>query len=164
MQEQLEQETLAVAKKAEHLTEQMVITMIRASLRKLKEGSQKRTSKSFIVPDKFGKTSYGQLKNSGELSNVTITPDNLKGFEPFARKYKIKYAIQKDSATQPPTYYLFFRSRDKEDLKVAFTEYLNKQKQRSKKPSIRKQLSKLISQSQNIHKTLTRSKNQQRSR
>lgn len=84
-----------------------------------------------------GKQSLKQLKkhNAG-LEDVEITDANIKSFEPFARKYRIDYALKKDSTVEPPKWVVFFKSKDKDSMTQAFKEYINTTLKREKKPSI----------------------------
>lgn len=84
-----------------------------------------------------GKQSLKQLKkhNTG-LEDVEITEDNIKSFEPFARKYRIDYALKKDNTVEPPKWMVFFKCKEKDAMTQAFKEYVNTTLKREKKPSI----------------------------
>lgn len=84
-----------------------------------------------------GKQSLKQLKKqSPKLEDVEITDANIKSFEPFARKYRIDYALKKDSSVEPPRWIVFFKGADKDSMTQAFKEYVNTTLKREKKPSI----------------------------
>jgi hypothetical protein len=88
-----------------------------------------------------GKQSVKKLigQNQG-VSNIEISHTDLKGFEKFARKYGVDFAIRKDSLAEPPRYLVFFKARDADAMTAAFKEYSASLMQREKKPSVLKQL------------------------
>ena len=81
----------------------------------------------------------------------------------MARKYGIDFALKKNASTKPPRYLVFFKSRDADALTAAFREYSGRVvKDKSKeKPSIRKQLVKLLEVVKNMAKSLSRNKQQE---
>ena len=90
---------------------------------------------------KVGKQSYKELKSQGSgLSNIEITDGNIKSFERVAKKYRLDFALKKDSSTKPPTYYVFFKGQDTEMMNLAFKKYLGVQMNKKDKPSIMKKL------------------------
>ena len=88
-----------------------------------------------------GKQSVRDLvgQNQG-VSSIDIAKTDLKGFEGVARKYGVDYAIRKDRSVVPPKYLVFFKARDADALTAAFNEYSAKVMNRSRKPSVLKQL------------------------
>lgn len=88
-----------------------------------------------------GKQSVKKLigQNQG-VSNIEISHTDLKGFEKFARKYGVDFAIRKDSSAEPPRYLVFFKARDADAMTAAFKEYSVSLTQKEKKPSVLKQL------------------------
>ena len=62
----------------------------------------------------------------------------------MARKYGIDYSLKKDASTDPPRYMVFFKAKDVKVMEAAFREYTGKTVLKTKKPSIRKKLSKAI--------------------
>jgi len=70
-----------------------------------------------------GKQSIKQLSKGGTLSSIEITEGNIKNFDPIARKYGISYSLQKDSASDPPRWMVFFKAKDVDALTAAFKEY-----------------------------------------
>ena len=55
-------------------------------------------------------------------------------------KYRLDFALKKDSSTKPPTYYVFFKGQDTEMMNLAFKKYLGVQMNKKDKPSIMKKL------------------------
>ena len=82
---------------------------------------------------KHGKQSMKQLarQNRG-MTNIEITDDNIKGFERFARKYGVDFALKKDGTQHPPTWYVFFKAQDADAINAAFKEFTTKMMKRSK--------------------------------
>ena len=75
------------------------------------------------------------------LSLIHIFTDgNIKSFERVAKKYRLDFALKKDSSTKPPTYYVFFKGQDTEMMNLAFKKYLGVQMNKKDKPSIMKKL------------------------
>ena len=100
-----------------------------AALRKIK--------KSMNTP-KEGKQSVKQLAKGGSLQSIEIADDNIKAFEPFARKYGIDYALQKDASSSPPRWCVFFKAKDVDALTAAFKAFSAKMLTKTKeKPSVR---------------------------
>lgn len=92
-----------------------------------------------------GKQTIKKLQEQGaELTNIQITDKNIKSFDRVARKYGIDYSLKKDASTDPPKYMVFFKAKDVKVMEAAFREYTGKTVLKTKKPSIRKKLSKAI--------------------
>lgn len=75
--------------------------------------------------EKKGKISFGDLfkKHDGKLEAIEITENNIGDFLKTAAKYDIDYSLKRDSSTNPPTFHVFFGTRDTDNFKRAFTEY-----------------------------------------
>ena len=105
MQEEVTQKTIALSVKTARVTADVLKNMLRKYL-----SGQKQKGKN---PYKVGKQSYKELKSQGSgLSNIEITDGNIKSFERVAKKYRLDFALKKDSSTKPPTYYVFFKGQD----------------------------------------------------
>jgi hypothetical protein len=129
IQEDIEQRSIALSIRAAKITEQILAKAMLAVLRKMKEGHD---------APKEGKQSIKQLSKGGTLSNIEVTEGNIKNFDPIARKYGISYALQKDSASEPPRWMVFFRAKDVDALTAAFKEYSKKAiKKEADRPSVR---------------------------
>jgi len=93
---------------------------------------------------KHGKQTVKQLarQNKG-MSNIEITDDNIKGFERYARKYGVDFALKKDSSSFPPTWFVFFKAQDADAINAAFGEFTKNMMKRAKgAPSVIAELSK----------------------
>ncbi|ERI04381.1 hypothetical protein HMPREF9069_01519 [Atopobium sp. oral taxon 810 str. F0209] len=75
------------------------------------------------------------MKQNTGISNIEITDKNIKAFEATAKKYGIDFALKKDSSTSPPRHLVFFKGRDADVLKAAFTEFSQKRLSKEKLPS-----------------------------
>ena len=79
-----------------------------------------------------------------ELTNIEVTDKNIRSFERYARKYGIDYSLKKDKASEPPRYVVFFKARDVDTMKAAFKEYTQFELNKEKKPSLRKNLRRMV--------------------
>ena len=80
----------------------------------------------------------------------------------MARKYGIDYSLRKDKSEEPPRYFVFFKAKDTDTMTAAFKEFLGKEIDKKKKPSIRQKLRQLVTQVAEKNKERTREKNKQR--
>ena len=72
-----------------------------------------------------------------------MSKTDLRGFEKYAGKYGVDYAVRKDSSVKPPKYIIFFKARDADALTAAFKEYTSDvMKNRSNRKSVLKELKK----------------------
>ena len=103
--------------------------------------NQKQSQKEKEDKTYKGKQSLDKLmKQNVQLSNIEITDGNIKSFERVAKKYRLDFALKKDSSTKPPTYYVFFKGQDTEMMNLAFKKYLGVQMNKKDKPSLMKKL------------------------
>lgn len=99
-------------------------------------------------PVMTGKQSLKNILRHGTgVSNMEIGQD-IKPFERVMKKYGVDFAIKKDSATQPPTYQVFFKGRDMDVLNQAFKEYSHNKL--IKKPSVLEKLKKMAEKTKEI--------------
>lgn len=78
-----------------------------------------------------------QLMKPGEkVSNIEITDQNIKAFDPIARKNGLDYNVKKIENGKPPTYLVSFKGKDIDVMTEAFREFTAKKLGRDKKPSI----------------------------
>lgn len=112
MQEELENKSVTLSIKSGKITAQLLAKATRAAYRQMKK-----------TRDNPGKMSFKQLSKGGALSEVDITNDNIKAFDPVARKYGIRYSLQKDAAVDPPLWKVYFRAKDADSMTAAFKEF-----------------------------------------
>lgn len=101
----------------------------------LKKAKQKATTPKTYQ----GKQPVDALVKQGKgVTSIEITEDNIKSFEPYARKYGIDYALQKDSTETPPKWLVFFKAPDADVMTAAFREFTAKVVNRAapQKPSL----------------------------
>jgi len=132
------------------MTARTLANLMRIALQKMKESRNK---------PKEGKQSIKDLSKGGSLSSVEITDENIKAFDPVARKYDISYSLQKDASVDPPRWMVFFRAKDADCMTAAFKEFSNKIVKRDKdKPSARDAMKKNREKIKNVVKDKTRHK------
>ncbi len=110
MQEEIEQKTINLCISTTQLTARTLLNVGRAYLR-----HQQGTGP-------HGKQSVKSLlrQNRG-VSSLEIGTTGIRGFERYARRYGIDYAIRKDSTETPPRYLVFFKAPDAEAMNAALT-------------------------------------------
>ena len=108
-----------------------------------KRAEQRQIKRQKEARGPVGKQTVKQLvgQNQG-VTNIDVAKTDLKGFERYARKYGIDYAVRKARGTPSPKYLVFFKARDKDALAAAFAEYTARTMKMEKKPSVKKQLGK----------------------
>ncbi|MCL2853101.1 MAG: PcfB family protein [Defluviitaleaceae bacterium] len=108
---------------------------------------------------KEGLQTTKQLAKGGKLENVEISNDNIKAFDPFARKYGIKYSLEKDNSETPPKWLVFFQSKDTATMTAAFKEFSAKMMTKDKsRPSVKDAMTRIKEIVQNVVRDKTRHK------
>ena len=133
MQEEVTQKTIALSVKTARVTADVLKNMLRKYL-----SGQKQKGKN---PYKVGKQSYKELKS--QVLVYPILKSQMEISSPLSvwtKKYRLDFALKKDSSTKPPTYYVFFKGQDTEMMNLAFKKYLGVQMNKKDKPSIMKKL------------------------
>lgn len=145
MQEEVTGKSVALIISSAKMTEQVLEKAIRAYLDRKKQPKIYR-----------GKQTLKQLagQNAG-LSNIEITEKNIRCFTQMAKKYHVDFALKKDTASEPPRYLVFFKSRDADAITAAFQEFTARKLHC--KPSIRR----LITQ---VKEQVQKAEHQQRDR
>ena len=160
MQDEINSKVVAISIRAGAQGARMTTRLLQEALRKFLEAQEKAP-----VPAKsetyHGKQTVGKLmEQNTQLTNIEVTDQNIKSFERVAKKYNIDFALKKDKSAEPPRYLVFFKARDVDVMNAAFKEYSAKELSKSKKPSIRK----LLSKSQEKAKHMDREKVKQKDR
>lgn len=142
MQEEIENRTVNLAISTTKLTARGIIRLAAKGLVYIKRKSREAALKN-EKPD--GRQTIQQLigQNQG-VTNIDISQTDLKGFEKYARKYGVDYAITKDKSVIPPKYLVFFKARDADAMTAAFNAYSAEVLAKSKRPSTLNRLYKLI--------------------
>lgn len=126
MQEDVENRTVNLVITSTKLTARTLAT----ALKKIKahydvSKAKKRDEKAAVKNEKpTGKQTVQELigQNQGAQS-IDIAATDIKGFERYAQKYGVDYAIKKDITESPPKYLVFFKARDADVLTQALKEY-----------------------------------------
>lgn len=128
--EEINVESQQEMKKALVFTGQKMVSAGSLAMRLLKHLNKKGKNNP-------GKTSLRKLAGDGQgLSNIEISDKNIGAFEPFAKKYGIKYSLQRVTNSDPPKHIVTFRSNNADAMTAAFREFTEETLQRKKKPSI----------------------------
>ena len=163
MQEEIENRTVNLAISTTRLTARGIIRLAAKGLAYIKRKSREAALKN-EKPD--GRQTIQQLigQNQG-VTNIDISQTDLKGFEKYARKYGVDYAITKDKSVFPPKYLVFFKARDADAMTAAFNAYSAEVLAKSKRPSTLSKLHKLIDAVKSIPtKVTSRDKQREQSR
>ena len=133
MQEEVEQKTFNIVVSTTKLTARTILNAGKAAI-------QQQQAKMA-----GGKQSVRMLlrQNRG-VSSVEIDKTNIRGFERYAKKYGIDYAIRKDNSEMPPRYLVFFKAPDVEAFNAAFKEYSTSLLSKTKRPSVLEKLHELV--------------------
>lgn len=163
MQEEIENRTVNLAISTTKLTARGIIRLAAKGLVYIKRKSREAALKN-EKPD--GRQTIQQLigQNQG-VTNIDISQTDLKGFEKYAHKYGVDYAITKDKSVFPPKYLVFFKARDADAMTAAFNAYSAEVLAKSKRPSTLSKLHKLIDAVKSIPtKVTSRDKQREQSR
>lgn len=163
MQEEIENRTVNLAISTTKLTARGIIRLAAKGLAYIKRKSHEAALKN-KKPD--GRQTIQQLigQNQG-VTNIDISQTDLKGFEKYARKYGVDYAITKDKSVFPPKYLVFFKARDADAMTAAFNAYSAEVLAKSKRPSTLNRLHELIDAVKSIPtKVTSRDKQREQSR
>ena len=133
MQEEVEQKAFNIVVSTTKLTARTILNAGKAAI-------QQQQAKMA-----GGKQSVRMLlrQNRG-VSSVEIDKTNIRGFERYAKKYGIDYAIRKDNSEMPPRYLVFFKAPDVEAFNAAFKEYSASLLSKTKRPSVLEKLHELV--------------------
>lgn len=161
MQEEIENRAVNLAISTTKLTARSILRLALKGLAYIR-----RNSRESGMEKPIGKQTIQQLigQNQG-VTNIDISKTDLRGFEKYARKYGVDYAITKDKSALPPKYLVFFKARDADAMTAAFNAYSAEILARDKRPSVLKTLHNLINTVRDIPvKAVTRNKQREQSR
>ena len=163
MQEEIENRTVNLAISTTKLTARGIIRLAAKGLAYIKRKSREAALKN-EKPD--GRQTIQQFIGQNQcVTNIVISQTDLKGFEKYARKYGVDYAITKDKSVFPPKYLVFFKARDADAMTAAFNAYSAEVLAKSKRPSTLSKLHKLIDAVKSIPtKVTSRDKQREQSR
>ena len=99
MQEDIEQRTVSITVQAAKLSGRVLKSAIAAALRKME---QQRTTPT------VGRNSMKRLAGRDGGTNTIDVPGRIRSFERYARKYQVRYHIEKNISTTPPSWTVLF--------------------------------------------------------
>jgi hypothetical protein len=153
LQEDLQNKSVVLTAKTAKLTGRGLAKLMRAALRKI---NQARST------PKQGKQTVKQLAKGGSPQHIEISDDNIKAFEPFARKFRVSYALQRDNSESPPKWLVYFRAKDADALTGAFKAFSAKlMKRETEKPSTREAMRKFRAVIKNAVRDRTKHKHRE---
>ena len=156
MQEEVTQKVISLSIKAAKLDAAVLQKALKIALEQMKKQHDK---------PKRGKQTMRQLTKSGEqVTNIKITDQNIKAFDPIARKYNLDYHVKKIEGGEVPRYLVFFKGKDIDSMTEAFREFSTKKLNREKKPSIRKALTAAKEKAKQLNQNRDKVKNMDRGR
>ena len=134
MQDEVNEKVIAISIKATKLSAEVLQKSLKFLLSQIKKQIDKPTHHK-------GKQTLKQLMKPGEkVTNIEITDDNIKAFDPIAKKHNLDYHVKKIEDGKTPQYLVFFKGKDVDVMTEAFREFTAMKLKRDRKPSIRKAL------------------------
>lgn len=142
MQEEVENRTINLAISSTKLTARTIIAGFRKYMQHRAKVKANKAVKASEKP--VGKQTIQELigQNQG-VTSIDVAKTDLKGFEKYAQRYGVDYAIVKDKSAEVPKYTCFFKARDTDALESAFRAYSAEAMKAKDKPSVVKQLNRL---------------------
>ena len=107
---------------------------------------------------KVGRNSLKRLAQGDGGMNTIEVSGRLRSFERYARKYQIRYHIEKEVGSKPPRWTVYFKANQADALTAAFKAFTNKNLDRDKRPSLVAQLHKFKELVQSIGTDRVRNK------
>ena len=110
---------------------------------KHREHKAEKQAKGNAVP--HGKMTVKQLaeQNQGMSSFEMQKDDGIRQFERVCRKYGVDYAVKQVKGDKPK-YIIFFKGRDQDAIKAAFTEFMDQQVKKQNRLPLKKQLQQIM--------------------
>ena len=133
MQEEVEQKTFNLMVSTAKLTGRKLLEAGRAALKQHQEMSAPHRQSVRTL-----------LRQNRGVSSVEISKTGIRGFERYAKKYGIDYAIRKDNSEIPPRYLVFFKAPDADAFNAAFKEYSASLLNKVNRPSVLEKLHELV--------------------
>ena len=149
MQEELEQRTVSITIQSAKVTGRVLKAAIAATLRKME---QERNS------PKVGRNTMKRLSGRDGGTNTIEVTGRIRSFERYARKYQVRYHIEKEVGSTPPKWTVYFKANQADALTAAFKEYTKKDLTRTNRPSLLSQLRKFKELAQTIGRDRVRNK------
>lgn len=149
MQEDIEQRTVSITVQTAKLSGRVLKSAIAAALRKME--------KQRMTPT-VGRNSMKRLAGRDGGTNTIDVPGRIRSFERYARKYQVRYHIEKNISTTPPSWTVYFKANQADAVTAAFKEYMRKDLTRTKRPSLLAQLNKFKELAQTLGRDRVKNK------
>ena len=117
MQEELERKSISVTVQAAKLTGRVMRAAVAAALRKIEK---ERTT------PKVGRNSLRRLTAQTPDAHKIEVEDRIRSFERYAKKYKVRYHVEKDITVYPPKWTVYFKASQADAIETAFKKYTQK--------------------------------------
>lgn len=117
MQEELERKSISVTVQAAKLTGRVMRAAVAAALRKIEK---ERTT------PKVGRNSLRRLTAQTPDAHKIEVEDRIRSFERYAKKYKVRYHVEKDITVSPPKWTVYFKASQADAIETAFKKYTQK--------------------------------------
>lgn len=127
MQEEIEQRSIAITVQAAKLSGRVLRSAIAAALRKMAEHRNTPT---------VGRNSMKKLTAKEPSAETIEVPGRIRSFERYARQNKVRYHVEKNTGTSPPTWTVYFKAGQASALTAAFQKYAKKELEKKEKPSL----------------------------
>lgn len=146
MQEEIENRTVNLAITTTKLTARAIL----AGFKKFEESRNRHKAvkaarkEAEQARNPEGKQTVKELVGQGkDITCIDIAKTELRGFEKYARRYGIDYAITKDRSGEIPQYLCFFKADNTDVMRAVFRAWSAEVERRKTAPSIRKELARL---------------------
>ena len=101
MQEELERKSISVTVQAAKLTGRVMRAAVAAALRKIEKEA---------LPQKSAGTVCAGLRRRRRTPHKIEVEDRIRSFERYAKKYKVRYHVEKDISVSPPKWTVYFKA------------------------------------------------------
>ena len=95
-----------------------------------------------LYTPKVGRNSMRRLTAQTPDAHKIEVEDRIRSFERYAKKYKVRYHVEKDITVSPPKWTVYFKASQADAIETAFKKYTQKTVKRENRPSLLSQLSK----------------------
>ena len=161
MQQEVEEKSVQFAVRTGQMSANALLKCLIAVKRHLDE---KMKNKAITDDRPHGRQSVRDLIGQGEgVTRVDLDKEGIRDFHKIAKKYGVDYAVRKVKGDNPK-YVVFFKGRDQDAIKSAFTEFMDKQVKKKNRQPLRKQLAGVMPLMNNRDPNKERNKHQERSR
>lgn len=156
MQDEVNEKVIALSIKGTKLTAELLQKTLKLLLSQIKKQIDTPTQHK-------GKQTLKQLMEPGEkVSTIEINDENIKAFDPIAKKHGLDYHAKKIEGGKIPEYLVFFKGKDVDVMTEAFREFTAMKLNRDKKPSIRKALAAFKDKAKQLNAERVKVKNKDR--